>query len=143
MPGAGNVVQGLSHILPEAWNGFCESSKPSDICKAVGICGFLESSRSLTILKRNMKPGRATSGVLQMPCPGILLYPDAQGFSPKGMASLVVSVQLLVASAVVSCWWLSGLAPGCPHTAACTLSCWLSLSFSLLCQRLVPKPKIS
>lgn len=78
-----------------------------------------------------------------MPCPGILLYPDAQGFSPKGMVPLVVCVQLLVASAVASRWWLSGLAPGCPHTAVRTLSCWLSLSFSLLCQRLVPKPKIS
>lgn len=47
-----------------------------------------------------------------MPCPGILLYPDVQGFSSKGIVPLVVCVQLLVASAVVSCWWLSGLAPG-------------------------------
>lgn len=54
-----------------------------------------------------------------MPCPGILLYPDAQDFSTKGTVSLVVlmpgfvvCVQLLVESAVVSCWWLSGLAPG-------------------------------
>lgn len=67
-----------------------------------------------------------------MPCPGILLYPDAQGFSPKGMVPLVVHVQLLVASAVASHWWLSGLAPGCPHTAVHTLSCLVVLVFFLI-----------